>query len=154
MSHSIGRNTTIDLFDFARDFHQKMAAYYEQMQKEATHEEPRLLLQYLTEHEAHLAQNIREYEQEVPDKVRERWFRFTDEDLTSEALADAKFRPDMTADEVLGMALKVDGSLIKLFKQMRENLQSEEVQDAIDSLVQMEEQAQIKLMNSSRYYDE
>ena len=154
MSHSIGRNAAIDLFDFARDFHQKMAAYYGQMQKEATNEEPRLLLQYLAEHEGHLAQSIREYEEQVPDKVRERWFRFTDEDLTSEALADAKFRPDMNREEVLDMALKVDGSLIKLFKQMRENLQSEEVQDAIDSLVQMEEQAQIKLMNSSRYYDE
>lgn len=154
MSHSIGRHTTIDLFEFAREFHQKLAAYYAQMQKEATNEEPRLLLRYLAEHEAHLAQSIGEYEEQVPGKVRERWFRFTDEDLTSEALAEARFRPDMSREEVLDMALKVDGSLIKVFKQMRENLQSEDVQEAMDNLVQMEEQAQVRLMNSSRYYDE
>ncbi len=54
-----------DILDHARAFHRQLSSYYKKLGDKAERERVKMLLDYMSRHEAHLDESLKQYEEEV-----------------------------------------------------------------------------------------
>ena len=123
-----------DVIDCARDFHEALSAMYQLLSDRSGSERARLLLDYLQRHEHRLGEVLEEYEAGAPRALMETWFKPGPECPKVPALEAADLDGDISIDEIVCLALKLDDLLVQLYREAAEEAVSPEVRDAFDSL--------------------
>lgn len=137
----------IDLLRRGEKFHNDLAAYYESLKESARREDVKMMLEYIKRHETFLAQTLKAYEAEAPSKVLDTWFQYEPEASLMDAINSVAIDPDMTPDDVIELAVKLDECLISLYKQMKEFSPPAEVLEAVDKLLEIEEEQRNKMVH-------
>lgn len=138
----------IDFLHWAASYHQRLRDFYDRHKNEATRPDVRTLLDYMARHQEILRSVIAEYEKEAPKRLLEAWFKVSPDPKAFEDPETAGFRADMTAGEVIDLALDLDRSLRDMYRMLVRDAESSELREMIENLLEEEEQEEIRLLRS------
>ncbi len=131
----------------AQRFHRDLSAFYEQAEGVVKREKVRIVLDYLRWHEHAMEERLREFVSGAGDHVMGAWFQYTPAHQMQEVLQRVKIDPDMTVDEVIELALKMDEGLLEFYRTARDIALIPEVREVFDGLYKeaMNERAKVVL---------
>lgn len=136
--------TVKDVVDHSRRLHQQISQLYADMRSQQTQERVKMLLDYLQRHESHLEEALCQFEKDKSQKVLDNWFQYApDQDLT-EVLSTIEITDQMSTDDVISMALKLDDYFIELYEGMVESSRSSDSKAVFQNLLDMEKQEKIR----------
>ena len=136
---------TKDVLEHAREFHQKLGVFYEDLKDSASKERTRALLGYMSRHEKYLDDCLAQYEEQVSDNVLDTYFKYESESDGLSAIAEFEIRPEMEVGEVVAIAMHFDDCLIEFYREMAQRALSEKVREVFENLLVMEQHEQIEL---------
>jgi hypothetical protein len=125
--------TAKDILGQVRDFHHQLSTLYGSLSKKVEKECLKVLLNYLGSHEKHLEESMANYEGEVSRKILDAWFLFPSSKklLGTNCDVEIENEKNLTVDEVIQLALKLNGCLIDLYSKVIESSVLEEVRDIL-----------------------
>jgi vacuolar-type H+-ATPase subunit C/Vma6 len=127
------------MLDQVRDFHGQLAEYYHQLSDSSDQQRVKLLLDHMSNHEEHLQESLRDYEEDASEQVMDTW---VDCKYCDEVLATCKqipIIPEASVDSVVKATLDIDNCLVRFYREVAEKVESERVRDVFRNLVEMEE---------------
>ena len=130
---------TRDVLEHARDFHAKLARFYHSLADEAQQERLKLLLDYISRHEQHLGESLDQFEDDATTKLLDTWIDFSQDSEILRFPADISIEPDMTVDQVIEIAMKMDECLVQLYRQLVAHTDVPEVREVFENLLALEE---------------
>jgi len=136
--------TVKDVVDHSRRLHQQISQMYSEMSQQQTQERVKMLLDYLQRHEKHLEEVLCQFEKDKSQKVLDSWFQYAPDQDLSEVLAEINVKENMTTDEIIAMALKLDDYFIELYESMVESSHSSDARSVFQNLLDMEKQEKIR----------
>ena len=136
---------TKDVLEHAREFHQKLSVFYEDLKESASKERTRALLDYMSRHEKYLDDCLAQYEEQVSNNVLDTYFKYGSESTKMTAISDFEIKPDMDVDDVVAAAMHFDACLIEFYREMAQRALSEKVREVFENLLVMEQHEQIEL---------
>jgi len=136
---------TKDVLDHAREFHQKLGVFYEDLKESASKERTRALLDYMSRHEKYLDDCLSQYEEQVSDNVLDTYFKYGSESTEMTAISDFEIKPEMDVEDVVAAAMHFDACLIEFYREMAQRALSEKVREVFENLLVMEQHEQIEL---------
>jgi len=142
-----------DVLKHCQAFHRKVSEYYQQLKDQVASERVKMLLEYLSRHEKHLAKTLGRYEKEASSKLLQTWLQFVDEHILK-IFDEVEVKPDMTVEDVIKVGLQFDDALLKCFRNVVDNAETEEVRAAFQNLIEMEEQEKHQLVRNALRADD
>ena len=136
---------TKDVLDHAREFHQKLSVFYEDLKESASKERTRALLDYMSRHEKYLDDCLAQYEEQVSGNILDTYFKYESESTKITAITDFEIKPEMEVDDVMAAAMHFDACLIAFYREMAQRALSEKVREIFENLLVMEQHEQIEL---------
>lgn len=136
--------TVRDVLQLSQDIHKNAAILYEQLRDQTQRERIDMLLKFLSGHEEELAQTLAKVQQDVSERILDEWHQT---ELTSIAgVLDGckECHPDISVQELVNLALKVDDSLISLYRHMSSEASTDEARQLFNNLVVLEENEKMK----------
>ncbi len=141
--------TTRDIIDLARRFHGEVSAFYEHLGNQASKGRVKLLLQYMSRHEKHLERCLEEYEQDASERILATWFQYAPATTPIEHLQTVQLEPEMSIDDVVEVALRLDECLVDLYREVAEQADSREVTELFCNLLDLEQQEEIAVTRNA-----
>lgn len=145
---------TRDVLDHARSFHHQVAELYHSLENTAEQKRVKMLLDYLQRHERHLEQSLSDYEGEASKQILDTWFQYTLEGDPADLLSEVKVKKDMTVDDVVRLALRLDDYLIDLYRSMVAHSDIPEVKEVFANLLELEQQEEHQIARNALRLDE
>lgn len=144
----MSQQRTRDVLDQLRAFHERLAQWYSGQEGGADRQRMKLLLGYLSRHEANMATALQRFEEQASQKVLDTWFMFAPD--TEHLFADGQrlLESATDADEVVRVALELDDRIVEAYRAMERESHIPEVREAFSALVVMEEQELHKVVRS------
>lgn len=136
--------TVKDVVDYSRKLHQQISKLYQEISQDQTQVRVKMLLDYLQRHESHLEEVLSQFEHDKSQKVLDSWFQYAPDQSITEVLEGIEISNNMSTDEVIVMALKLDDYFIELYEGMVENASSSAVKSVFQNLLDMEQQEKIR----------
>lgn len=136
--------TVRDVLELSQEIHRSAANLYEQLREQTQRERVDMLLKFLSRHEEELAQTLTKIAEDVSERIMGEWHQT---ELTSVAsILDGckECHPDISVQELVNMALKVDDSLISLYRHMASEASTDEARQLFNNLVVLEENEKMK----------
>ena len=126
-----------DVFDLSRRAHRHLSALYERLAHQADRQRVKLLLDYLSRHEANLQSCLQRCQQDLSAKLLDVWLQYVPEALPWAEVDALLATPDITVDQVTDLALRLDAALVEFYAELAENAESREVRELFENLRQM-----------------
>lgn len=125
-----------------------MSDYYNQTSLQSDIPRLKMLLDYLSRHEKYFEESLVNFEKDSSEKILNTWFKYTPDSNTLQGCGCEEFqiKSNMTVDEVIQIALKVDQCLINFYQQMTENCVIPEIKEIFDNLLEMEKREDKKMI--------
>ena len=140
---------TQDVLDHVRAFHDDLGKRYEQLSSESQQERIKMLLNYLGRHERHLEECLADYEETASRGILETWFKFVPQEARLLKLDDMKLTPDMSVDDIVDVALRMDNCVVELYRELADISVSQQVKDVFTNLLTMEEEQKHKMIRNT-----
>lgn len=142
-------STVKDVLDYSQELHEHARNLYQQLRDQTQRERVDMMLQLLAEHEDTLAQSMKNMQDHASDRVLQEWHQF-EPGSVAEALDGCKeCHPDMSVDDLVKMALKIDDYLISLYRQMASEATSSDSRQLFENLVQLEETEKVRTVRAA-----
>lgn len=136
--------TVRDVLQLSQEIHSSASNLYEQLREQTQRDRVDMLLKFLSRHEEELAKTLGRVQEDVSERILNEWHQT---ELTSiDSILDGckECHPDINVQELVNMALKVDDSLINLYKHMSSEASTDEARQLFNNLVILEENEKIK----------
>ena len=146
--------TIREILDYAKTYHSQLGDYYARLRDVADKERMKILLDYMSRHEAHMQDYLADYEQEAAKKVLDTWLKYSPVKAEVHGLKDIALNPDMSIEEVIKMSMKLDACLVDIYKEMADRSPSQECKDLFNDLLEMEKQEEIKCIRDTLLFDQ
>lgn len=140
-------STVKDVLDYSQELHQHARNLYQQLRDQTQRDRVDMLLQLLAEHEDTLAESMKSLHEHTSQKVLSEWHQFEPGSI-AEALDGQQLHADISIDELVQMALKIDDYLISLYRQMVSEATSNESRQLFENLVQLEETEKMRTVRA------
>jgi hypothetical protein len=128
-----------DAFDLSREFHQDLSEFYAGLAGHAERMRVKLLLDWLSRHEANLQACLQRYEDDHANTVLNAWMKYAPDESPFEGLDNLALPGELTVDEVAGLALKLDAALITFYRDIADHADAADVRQLFDTLREMAE---------------
>lgn len=128
-----------NMLDQVREFHGQLAEYYSQLSDTVAQQRVKLLLDHMSSHEQHLQAGLAAYEEAASQQVMN---TYVDCIYCDEILATCEqmpITPQMNVDGVIGVAMDVDNCLLRFYREVAANADSEAVRELFRNLIDAEE---------------
>ncbi len=126
---------TSEIIDFIGSFHRKMSEYYMKLNEGTKKQRIKILLDYLLEHEKQREETLANYQKEASSKVLNNWFKYVPENLPYDCFDNVVIDPEMSVDDVVINALRLNDCLIEMYKDLIKETEVEEVKEVFNSLL-------------------
>ena len=146
--------TIREILDYAKTYHRRLGDYYARLRDVADKERMKILLDYMSRHEAHMQKYLADYEQEAAKKVLDTWLKYSPVKAEAHSLKDIALNPDMSIEDVIKMSMKLDGCLVDIYREMAQRSPSQECKDLFNDLLEMEKQEEIKCIRDALLFDQ
>jgi len=141
--------TVKDVFDRVGKFHHQVSEYYHRLHDIADKERVKILLDYMSRHERKLEKYISEYEDDAPKVVLDSWFKYTPASTYKECFEDSELNHDMSIEDVITVALRLDDCLINAFKRIVDSAESTRIKEVFCSLLRTAENEKRKFVQEA-----
>ncbi len=138
-----------NMLEQVRDFHGQLVQYYDRLSKEAEQQRVKMLLDHMSKHEKDLQEGLRAYEETATQNVMD---TYIDCEYCNEILATCRqtpIAPETSIQGVVRVAMDVDNCLLRFFRAVAEQAETERVRDVFRNLVEMEESELRKLATNA-----
>ncbi len=136
--------TVRDVLELSQDIHSSASNLYEQLREQTQRERVDMLLKFLSHHENEMSQVLARVTADVNERILDEWHQ-TELTSVSQILDGCKeCHPDISVDELVSMALRVDDSLISLYKHMASESSTDDARQLFNNLVLLEENEKMK----------
>jgi len=127
------------MLDQVREFHGQLAEYYNQLSDTAAQERVKLLLDHMSSHEQHLQKSLAAYEEDESRQVMDTYVDciYCDEILAT--CEQSPITPQLDVDGVIRVAMDVDNCLLRFYREVAANADSETVREVFRNLIDAEE---------------
>jgi rubrerythrin len=144
--------TTKDVLDHAREFHTQLSDFYNLLSRKSEKQRVKLLLDYMSQHEKYLEETLARYEEEVSGKILNTWFQYPPPKEILDTCREVSITKtdDLTVDDVIEMAVKLDQCLIDLYKEMIKNSETDEMREVFTNLMEMEKRQELELVRDAQ----
>ena len=147
-------STVKDILTYSRQLHQHARNLFEQLRDQTQKERVDMMCHLLAEHENTLAESVTRIEENLQQKVLDEWHQFEPGSI-SEALAECvKIHPDISVDELVAMALRIDDYLIDLYSQMLSESTSDGSRLLFSSIVELEKSEKMRTVRAALSADD
>ena len=146
---------TRDILEHARQFHQHVSEFYDQLSCQTEKERIKMLLDYMSRHEQNMAKALADFEHSAPVHLLNACYKVGRQFRPcSEVIRDLNISADMSVDEVIQMGLEFDDCLIAVYKDRAENAPDENVRGVFQNLVELAQKEKRQLSrNAQRVLD-
>ena len=134
-----------DVLNAAADFHRDLRDFYAQLAKQEDRDRVRMLLSYMSRHEKDFEQALAQYDQEGARKLLDTWMHYTPEDRTLQVPRPKTLRNDMTVDEAVDTAVRLEEELAQFYAQTAQLATTSEVRRLFKELKERWEDQERKL---------
>lgn len=136
--------TVRDVLQLSQDIHKNAAILYEQLREQTQRERIDMLLKFLSQHEEKLAQTLAKVQSDVSERILDEWHQTELTSISSVLDGCKQCHPDISLQELVELALKVDDSLISLYRHMASEASTDEGRQLFNNLVVLEENEKMK----------
>jgi rubrerythrin len=138
-----------DFLDFGKHLHAALKQLYEELNEHTELERIKLLLDYLSRHEAHLEEALARFEKGSRSGILNAWLEYVP-DLDVDAVM-GKYRVEAvrSSDELIGMAMEFDTVLIELYREVSAKINDPKVKEVFLNLLALEEHEKIQVMRAA-----
>jgi rubrerythrin len=136
--------TVRDVLQLSQDIHKSSAILYEQLRDQTQRERIDMLLKFLSKHEEELAQTLAKVQQDVSERILDEWHQTELTSIANVLDGCKECHPDISVQELVNLALKVDDSLISLYRHMSSEASTDEARQLFNNLVVLEENEKMK----------
>ena len=136
--------TVRDVLQLSQDVHENAAILYEQLRDQTQRERIDMLLKFLSKHEEELAQTLAKVQQDVSERILDEWHQTELTSIANVLDGCKQCHPDISVQELVSLALKVDDSLISLYRHMSSEASTDEARQLFNNLVVLEENEKMK----------
>lgn len=133
-----------DLLEWVRTYHRRMKEAYGDAAESAADERKAMLLRYLENHEALFERSIDEAITEN-DGVLDAWIQFTPDKEMLEPIEAAEVKPDISVEELVRNAQRMDGTLMEFYQDAIERVKSKPAREFFEQLLTKQESDRAKL---------
>lgn len=147
--------TMKDVLDHARKFHREVSEFYGRLTQKKQKERVKILLDYMSRHEKHLEESLAQYEEGVSEKILNTWLQYPPPKETLDLCKKLSIEDNenLTVEQVIELALKLDDCLVNLYRMMIESAETEEIKEVFANLLAMEKQEEINLVRDTLRFD-
>ena len=138
-----------DVIDYSVKLHHQIGEFYKELGEEVAQERVKMLLTYLSRHEIHLEESLKEYEYDASEKILNTWLQFVPSSGIEASIKAFRLNPAMSVDEVIDKTIEFDDSLIALYKEVINETSEPSVQAVFENLVTMENKEKIKMVRNA-----
>jgi len=138
-----------DLLERSQETHRRLSEFYGRTSASVTNARCRMLLDYLSQHEKRFAESLGNYCCSGSPRILKTWFQFAPESDLQQVLSSVQVTPDLSIDELVTIAMRLDDCLASYYDQVVESAMSEEVADAFRHLRMEERQEKAELFKNA-----
>lgn len=141
--------TIKDVIDYSRELHSGLSQQYAELEQLTSSERVQLMLDYLQRHERHLAEVLGRYEENAARGLLDTWLQYAPEFHPNDLLAKARDASLCDLDELVATALEIDACMVKIYADVIENCDLDDVKEVARSLMQLENNEEQNLARSA-----
>lgn len=127
------------MLDKVREFHGQLGEYYDRLSDASIQQRVKMLLDYMASHERNLQKSMAAYEETASHQVMD---TYVDCKYCDEILATCRrtpITPETSLDGVVKVAMDVDNCLLRFYREVAGNAESELVRQVFRNLIDAEE---------------
>ncbi|MGK0249072.1 MAG: hypothetical protein ACI910_001807 [Oleispira sp.] len=136
--------TVRDVLQLSQDIHSNAAILYHQLRDQTQRERIDMLLKFLSLHEEELALTLAKVQDDVSEHILNEWHQTELTSIASILEGCKECHPDISVEELVGLALTVDDALISLYRHMASEASTDTARQLFNSLVVLEENEKMK----------
>ncbi|HAS89576.1 MAG TPA: hypothetical protein DCS48_09770 [Desulfovibrio sp.] len=141
--------TAKDVIEQTRAFHSRLVSFYKDLSYQVDKERVKMLLEYMSRHHENLVAVMDEYESRVSEHVLNTWFMYVNKECDLSPFFSADLGPEMTAQQVMKLAVDLDKCLLETYEAMLQNDIPDDVSAVFQGFLDMENREKIKLAKSA-----
>ncbi|WP_419781151.1 hypothetical protein [Maridesulfovibrio sp.] len=141
--------TAKDVIEQTRAFHNRLVSFYKDLSYQVDKERAKLLLEYMSRHHENLVEIMDEYGSGVSQHILDTWFMYVHKECDLSPFFSADLGPDMTAQQVMKLAVDLDKCLLETYEAMLQNDIPDDVSEVFQGLLDLEKREKIKMAKSA-----
>lgn len=138
-----------DVIDYCRKLHHDIGEFYDTLGKEVEQQRVKMLLTYLSRHETHLEESLKDYEAGASRNILDTWLQFVPTPEVEASIKRFNINPNMSVDEVIDKTINFDNALIALYKEAVNETSDPNVSAVFENLIIMENKEKIKVVRNA-----
>jgi rubrerythrin len=144
--------TIKDILNYAREFHTQLREFYSLLSSRSEKQRIKLLLDYMSQHEKYLEETLSRYIEKVSEQVLNNWFQYPppQEIITNYDKKNIEKNENLTVDDVIEMAVKLDQLLLDLYNEIIKHSETDEMREVFTNLMEMEKRQELELVRDAQ----
>jgi hypothetical protein len=140
---------TRDVLENSIDFHSRTSLLYADLAEKTVNERAKLLLNYMSIHEAELMNNQKMFNKGASKKVMDTWLQFTPEQSNQSFFDNLGIDGLFTISDVTGLGFQIDSYLEQLYLSLEKESECSEVRDLFHTIRDIELQEKKELSKTA-----
>lgn len=142
-----------EVIDHATDFHHKLSNLYQNLAADKTGK-PRMLLDYLVQHELESSANLNAYKENAPLDILETWFQYTNDEALLQIPTQEETGKVESLEDIIKLAMSFSEELVGLYTNIAGQADLLPLKEVFLNLADMQKQDQRQFsMNVDRLMD-
>jgi rubrerythrin len=148
--------TIKDILDWTRRLHQELADAYRDGSETITDERARMLLNYVADHEARIAETIKHYEDDTSVRTMDTWVQdyFQHNPFFVSGMQALMATPGLKTEEVLDATVKFHQNLIGVYKDLAESAPTERMRELFENLQSLEQHELMRMVHTAERFND
>lgn len=138
-----------EVLDFGRELHTQIEKFYKKSSAQEQQVRVKMLLDYLSRHEKHMAEGLKHFEEETKKSILDFWLQYAPSAEIEDMIKGLSVHPAMTVDEVIKIAMDFDDALVELYKDVAREADDPDVKAVFENLVEMENHEKLNVMRNT-----
>jgi hypothetical protein len=143
-----------EFVEFGKHLHGKIKALYERLHEHAELERVKMLLEFLSRHEAHMEESLARFEQYARRGILEAWLEYSPVLDVDAVMARFPVAEKPSSDEIFQLAMDFDDTLVKLYREIAEKVNDSKTKEVFSNLLRLEEKEKIQVARAAMAFDE
>ena len=142
-------STVKDVLEYSRRLHEHARNLYQQLRDQTQRERVDMMLQLLAAHEDTLAKSMASMQEHVSQKVLTEWHQFEPGSISDALQGCSEFHADISVDELVTVALRIDDYMIGLYQQMLSEATTADSRQLFQNLIALEESEKMRTVRAA-----
>ncbi len=141
--------TLHDVLEWTRQLHRYLSNCCHHCANASESERARLLLDYLADHEKQLANVIKEFEDQIDEKMAGTWlYEYVQrQKLTTHKQCSKPFA-EMAPAEIIEEVVSMHDQVVELYRQLSNQIELRSIRDSLEELAELEKHEAMRIVQS------